>query len=65
MAVAAGLSGWVRNRADGGVEAVFEGPADKVAQAVEWTRKGPERALVTSLDETAETPEGLVGFQIR
>jgi len=65
MAAQAGLSGWVRNRADGGVEAVFEGPVDRVAHAVEWTRKGPERALVTSLSETAEKPEGLVGFEIR
>jgi len=65
MAAQAGLSGWVRNRADGGVEAIFEGPADRVAHAVEWARKGPERALVTSLSETTEKPEGLVGFEIR
>ncbi len=65
MAAGQEVSGWVLNRADGGVEAVFEGPADKVAHAVEWTRTGPERALVTSFDETAEKPEGLVGFEIR
>lgn len=65
MAAAQGVSGWVLNRADGGVEAVFEGPAADVARAVEWMRTGPERALVTSLEETAEKPEGLVGFAIR
>jgi acylphosphatase len=60
-----GLAGWVRNLPDGGVEAVFEGPAEGVAHAVAWARVGPTRALVTSLVETAEEPEGLAGFTIR
>jgi len=60
-----GVSGWVRNLPGGDVEAVFEGPAEKVAAAVEWARRGPERALVTSLDQFAEPPEGLAGFDIR
>jgi len=60
-----GLAGWVRNRGDGGVEAVFEGPADAVAQAVVWARRGPAAADVTSLSETAEAPEGLTGFAVR
>jgi len=64
-AASLGLSGWVRNLADGGVEAVFEGPAEKVAQAVAWARVGPERAVVTSLEESAEQPEGLSGFEVR
>jgi acylphosphatase len=37
MAVTYGVSGWVRNRADGRVEAVFEGPAGDVARLVEWS----------------------------
>lgn len=59
------LAGWVRNLSDGRVEAVFEGPAEKVATAVEWCRGGPERALVTDLEVADETPEGLTGFDVR
>lgn len=65
MATEAGLAGWVRNLPDGNVEALFEGPAEKVASAVAWCRKGPERAFVASLEEYAEQPQGLVGFEIR
>jgi acylphosphatase len=64
-AVALGVSGWVRNLADGSVEAVFEGPAPAVDAAVEWCRHGPDRAAVTSFDVTDETPEGLRGFSVR
>jgi acylphosphatase len=64
-AVARGVAGWVRNRMGGSVEAVFEGPADAVAQCVSWCRIGPPRAEVTAIEVTEEPPEGLVGFQIR
>lgn len=64
-AAALGLAGWVRNLDDGSVEAVFEGPAEAVLSAVGWARRGPERALVTSLEQIAEEPEGLIGFEIR
>jgi acylphosphatase len=64
-AVSLGLSGWVRNLPDGRVEAVFEGPAEAVARAVDWCRRGPERAIVTSLEVTDEQPEGLAGFAVR
>lgn len=60
-----GLAGWVRNLADGRVEAVFEGPPAAVHQAVEWSRRGPERALVTSHEHHAEQPEGLGSFEVR
>ena len=60
-----GVAGWVRNRPDGGVEAVFEGDERSVAQAVAWARSGPPNALVTELFEFAEEPEGLLGFEIR
>lgn len=66
MAAAAGLAGWVRNLADGGVEAVFEGAPGAVAAAAEWMREGPDRALVTEFEELpAQKPEGLVGFEVR
>lgn len=60
-----GLAGWVRNLEDGAVEAVFEGPAEAVAQAVAWAKRGPERAAVTRLIEDREAPVGLSGFEIR
>lgn len=58
------VAGWVRNLPGGGVEAVFEGTPERVLAAVEW-RRGPGRALVTSLAEFDEMPEGLSGFEVR
>ena len=46
-----GLEGWVRNRRDGSVEAVFAGPAASVAQMVEACRRGPPAARVDAVDE--------------
>ena len=60
-----GLTGWVRNRADGAVEAHFEGPERDVARAVAWCRTGPPAAEVTGIDVGEEAPEGTVGFQVR
>ena len=60
-----GLAGWVTNRPDGAVEAVFEGDADAVEALANWCRQGPRSADVSSVDETSEEPEGLSGFQIR
>jgi acylphosphatase len=60
-----GVAGWVRNRADGTVEAVFEGDAQPVSVVVSWCRIGPARAEVTGIDVTEETPEGVVGFAVR
>jgi acylphosphatase len=65
QASALGVSGWVRNRADGTVEAHFEGLERAVAQAVAWCRSGPPAAEVTGVDVTAEEPEGALGFQVR
>lgn len=62
---ALGLGGWVRNRPDGTVEAVFEGPADAVQQILQFLHEGPPSARVTDVDATAEPPEGLMGFEIR
>jgi len=43
------VKGWVRNRDDGGVEAVFEGEEPDVQALIEFCRNGPPRALVTSV----------------
>lgn len=58
------VNGWVRNRNDGAVEAVFEGPAMQVAAMVEWCRKGPPRAVVTGVTVSNEDPEGLTTFRV-
>ncbi|GHJ49478.1 acylphosphatase [Catellatospora sp. TT07R-123] len=65
VARAAGVAGWVRNRPDRSVEAVFEGPAEAVADLVGWTRVGPELAIVDRVDVHDEPVEGLTGFDIR
>jgi acylphosphatase len=64
-AESAGVAGWVSNRADGAVEAVFEGDADAVQELVDFCRRGPSRAEVASVEVTEESPEGLRGFQVR
>jgi acylphosphatase len=60
-----GVSGWVANRADGAVEAVFEGEADAVERLVAFSREGPRGAQVESVEVTDEEPEGLSGFAVR
>lgn len=50
--------GWVRNRADGTVEAVFEGDAQNVAQILEWCKQGSPSAQVDSVDVTWEDSTG-------
>lgn len=64
-AEAAGVTGWVRNTADGGVEAVFEGEPGAVGEMVEFSRHGPSRADVASVEVTDEEPEGLSTFEVR
>ena len=63
-AESAGVSGWVRNREDGAVEAVFEGSPAAVEELVEFCRRGPSRAEVASVEVIDEEPEGLKGFQV-
>jgi acylphosphatase len=63
-AESAGVAGWARNRADGTVEAVFEGPPDAVERLVALCRSGPGHAEVRRLDVSEEAPEGLAGFDV-
>jgi len=59
------VAGWVTNRSDGAVEAVFEGKPDDVERLVEFARSGPRQAEVERVDVSDEEPEGLSGFQVR
>jgi acylphosphatase len=59
-----GVSGWVRNRDDGTVEAVFEGEREDVEALVEFCRAGPRGAEVERIEVAAESAEGLAGFRV-
>lgn len=60
-----GVSGWVRNRTDGAVEAEIEGPAEEVAVLVDWFRHGPADARVESVDVEELAVTGERGFTTR
>jgi acylphosphatase len=64
LAGSRGVCGWVRNRADGAVEAVFEGEPGAVEAMLAFSREGPERARVEGVTVTEEEPEGLEGFRV-
>lgn len=58
-----GVSGWVRNRRDGSVEALLAGPEAAVAAMVEACRRGPPLARVDSLVSAPAAPPAGDGFQ--
>jgi len=60
-----GVAGWVRNCADGTVEARFEGSADAVEELVRWCREGPRHADVSGVDVSEVELEALEGFATR
>ena len=64
MARSRDVAGWIRNRADGSVEAAFEGEPEAVEAMIEFARSGPRGATVTDVDVTDEEPEGASGFAI-
>jgi len=60
-----GVDGWVRNLADGRVEAVFEGPEDDVEAMVAFCHEGSEAARVEDVDASYGVPEGEGQFRVR
>jgi acylphosphatase len=64
-AESAGVAGWVANRDDGTVEAVFEGDADAVQRMVSFAQQGSRGAEVERVDVSDEEPEGLSRFEVR
>lgn len=64
QARALGVRGWVRNRRDGSVEAIVEGSPEAVARLIEWARRGPRAAAVSSV-ETSPGDGPHAGFEQR
>lgn len=57
-AIAAGVTGWVRNLRDGSVEAVFEGDAERVEHMIAWCHKGSPYGFVDHVEVKEEPYEG-------
>jgi len=64
QALAAGVSGWVRNNRDGTVEAALEGAPEAVERLVAFCREGPRGARVDRVEVLAEAQEHLQGFVV-
>jgi acylphosphatase len=64
-AVGLGLRGWVRNRRDGSVEAVFQGPDADVAAMIARCEEGPPGSAVTKVEVLAEGVGAFTGFEVR
>ena len=65
QALRLGVTGWVRNRADGSVEAALEGPREAVEALIRYCRRGPRHAAVSDVVVSEEAPEGAQEFAIR
>jgi acylphosphatase len=59
-----GVSGWIRNRPDGAVEAALEGAPDAVERIIEWSHQGPLGAQVDQVEAYEEQPSGETGFRV-
>jgi acylphosphatase len=64
MAQSRGVAGWVRNNADGTVEAAFEGEEEAVDSLVAFCREGPRGADVERVEEEQEEPRAEAGFRV-
>ena len=61
-----GVSGWVRNRANGTVELVAEGPIESLDRLADWCKSGPEMACVERIERVDELSAGIPeGFDVR
>ena len=61
-----GVSGWVRNRTDGSVEALVQGDAERVAALIAWARRGPPAARVDEVHVEPDDSSGVhAGFERR
>ena len=60
----AGVSGWVRNRRDGTVEAEVEGTPEQVDEVLAWMAEGPPGSVVESATVTDADPTGARGFEV-
>ncbi|MBM3539955.1 MAG: acylphosphatase [Alphaproteobacteria bacterium] len=65
QASSCGLRGWVRNRRDGTVEALFAGPVDRVEAMIEACRSGPPAARVDAVERFPAEDDGGRGFRQR
>ncbi len=64
-AVRLGLVGWARNRADGSVQIVAEGPRAALLALADWAARGPARARVDGCETAWSEPSGtLAGFRV-
>ena len=59
LAVQRGVEGWVRNRRDGSVEALFSGSEEVVLATIELCRDGPPHARVEAIDQREGSAEDL------
>jgi len=65
QALTLGLTGWVRNLANGQVEFEAQGPEEKLAQLVAWASRGPDHAEVIQIHQNSvQTQSGEQSFQI-
>ena len=59
------VAGWVRNRADGSVEAIVQGEAHAVQALITWAQSGPPAARVQKVEVSEAAPQACVGFDLR
>ncbi|MFT4891707.1 MAG: acylphosphatase [Halobacteriales archaeon] len=59
-----GIDGWVQNLDDGRVEAIFEGPENRVEEMIDWCHEGSPSARVEDVEVEYEDPQGEDGFRI-
>ena len=65
QALRRGVTGWVRNRRDGSVEALVQGEESDVDRVIGWARRGPPSAEVTDVEVVAEKLADYAAFESR